>query len=142
MKVNEENVNFTHTTKIEEKKFSCLNLALAIIPACNNSQTNARNVVNVYPGNLRSEFYDFVEKFGDLHWKNLSYVETSHVAGPLRKILKTQIEVDNIPWWLVPVSFLYDNVYWINMDVSYFFWRAVHFLAHSCLSHIFTTTWW
>ena len=44
MKLNEENVNFIHTTKIEEIFFSSWNLALAIIPASNNSQTTDRNV--------------------------------------------------------------------------------------------------
>ena len=34
------------------------------------------------------------------------------VDRPLSKILKYQIEVDNNPWWLEPVSFLYDNLYW------------------------------
>ena len=38
---------------------------------------------NLYPGNLRGELYDFVETFGVLH-----------VDGPLRKILKYQIEVE------------------------------------------------
>ena len=33
------------------------------------------------------------------------------VNGPLRKILKHKIEVNNNPWWLAPVSFLYDNLY-------------------------------
>ena len=47
MKLNEENVNFIHTTKIEEKFFSSQNFALAIIPASNNSQTNDRNVVKI-----------------------------------------------------------------------------------------------
>ena len=32
------------------------------------------------------------------------------VDGPLREILKHQIEVDNNQGW--PVSFLYDNLYW------------------------------
>ena len=32
------------------------------------------------------------------------------VDGPARKNLKHQIKVDNNPWWLVPVSFLYDNL--------------------------------
>ena len=35
-----------------------------------------------------------------------------YVDGPLRKILKHNIKVDNNPWWLVPVSFLYDNLHW------------------------------
>ena len=35
-----------------------------------------------------------------------------HVDGPVREILKHQIKVDNKPWWLVPVSFLYiENVF-------------------------------
>ena len=53
MKLNEENVKFIHTTKIEEKDFSSQNLALAI------------------PG--------------------------VPVDGPVRKILKHQIKVDNNP---------------------------------------------
>ena len=40
MKLNEENVNFTHTTNISEENFSSKRPALAIIPAVNNSQTN------------------------------------------------------------------------------------------------------
>ena len=47
MKLNEGNVNFIHTTKIEEKNFSSQNLALAIIPTSNNSQINNRNVVKI-----------------------------------------------------------------------------------------------
>ena len=47
MKLNKENVNFIHTRNIEEKNFSSYNLALAIIPASNNSPTNDRNVVNI-----------------------------------------------------------------------------------------------
>ena len=47
MKLNEENVNFIHTTKIEEKFFSSYNLAIDIIPASNNSQTNDKNVVKI-----------------------------------------------------------------------------------------------
>ena len=47
MKLNEENINFINTTKIEEKNFSSYNLALAIIPTSNNSQTNDRNVVKI-----------------------------------------------------------------------------------------------
>ena len=35
-----------------------------------------------------------------------------HVDGPVKKFLKHQIKVDNNPWWMVPVSFLYDNLYW------------------------------
>ena len=34
-----------------------------------------------------------------------------HVDGPLRKILKHQIKVDNNPSGLVLVSFTYDNFY-------------------------------
>ena len=45
MKLNEENINFIRTTTIEENNFSSQNLALAIIPDSNNSQTNDRNVV-------------------------------------------------------------------------------------------------
>ena len=66
----------------------------------------------LFPGCLSGVLYDFVEKFGGLHWKNKSWVVTSHVDGPLRKILKHQTEVDNNPWWLVPVSFMYDNLHW------------------------------
>ena len=38
-------------------------------------------------------------------------LRSPHADGPLRKILKHEIEVYN-PWWLVSVSFLYDNLYW------------------------------
>ena len=38
-------------------------------------------------------------------------VETPHVDGPLTKNLKHQIQVDTNTWWLVPASFLYDNLY-------------------------------
>ena len=48
MKLNEENVNFIHTTKIEEKYVSSWNLALAIIPTSNNSQANDRNVLKIF----------------------------------------------------------------------------------------------
>ena len=47
MKLNEENVNFIHTTKIEGKNLSCQNFALATIPMSKNSQTNDRNVVKI-----------------------------------------------------------------------------------------------
>ena len=63
----------------------------------------------MFPSNLIAEFYDFVEKFGDLYWKKL---KTPHVDGPLRKILKHPTEVDTNPWWWVPVSFLYDNLHY------------------------------
>ena len=46
MELNEENVNFIHTTKSEENFFSFKNLALTIIPS-NNSQTNDRNVMKI-----------------------------------------------------------------------------------------------
>ena len=60
------------------------------------------------------ELCDFVEKFGGFSLKKLKVGRDSpktHVEGPLRKILKHQTEVDNNPWWLVPVSLLYDNFY-------------------------------
>ena len=47
MKLNEENVNFIHTTKIKEKNFSSQNLTLAVIPTSNNSQTNDRNDMKI-----------------------------------------------------------------------------------------------
>ena len=59
------------------------------------------------------------------HWKiwgftlkKLKLGRDPHVDAPLRKKLKHQTEVDNNPWWLVPISFLYDNLYWKN---KYFF---------------------
>ena len=48
------------------------------------------------------ELYDFVEKFGGLHWKKLKLGRDPHVYANLRKILKHQIEVENNSWWLVP----------------------------------------
>ena len=48
MKLKEENVTFINTTKIEEKNFSSWNLALAIVPTSNKSQTNVRNVVKIF----------------------------------------------------------------------------------------------
>ena len=48
--VDENNIslfNFIHTTNIWKKKFSSQNLALAIIPTSNNSQTNVRNVLKI-----------------------------------------------------------------------------------------------
>ena len=44
--------------------------------------------------------------------KKLKLGRDPHVDGPVRKILKHQIKVDSNPWWLVPVSFLYDNLCW------------------------------
>ena len=44
--------------------------------------------------------------------KKLKLGKDPYVDGPLRKILKHQTEVDNNPWWLVPVSFLYGNLFW------------------------------
>ena len=49
-----------------------------------------------------------------------------HVDGTPRKILKHQMEVDNNLWWLVPVSFLYDNFIEINKGVT-FLWPTVHY---------------
>ena len=101
---------FIHTTKIYEKEFSSYILSLAIIPTSNNSQINFRNVVKIcFQAISDVRLYDFVEKHGGFHWKNSNEVETPQVDGLLRKILKHQIEVDSNPWWLVPVSFLYDN---------------------------------
>ena len=57
------------------------------------------------------ELYDFVKKLKGLIEKIKVRLETPHVDGPLRKILKHQTEIDNNPWWLVPVSFLYDNLH-------------------------------
>ena len=45
MKLTYSSFNFIHTTNIKEKKLSSYILGLAIIPTCNNSQTNVRNVV-------------------------------------------------------------------------------------------------
>ena len=53
----------------KRKKLPCLKLALVIIPTSNIVQTNV-SCENLYPGNLIGEFYDFVDKFGGLHWKN------------------------------------------------------------------------
>ena len=60
----------------------------------------------MFPGNLRGELYDSVEKFAGLHWKKLKLERDPHVDAPQRKTLKHQIEVDTNPGWLVPVSFL------------------------------------
>ena len=76
---------------------------------------------NLYPGNLSGELCDFVVKYGGWHWKKLKLSRDPHVDAPLRKILKYQTEVDNNPWWLVPVSFLYDNLYWNKLGVFHFF---------------------
>ena len=66
----------------------------------------------MFPGNLRGEYQDFIEKFGGLPWKNESLVETPYIDGSPSKISKYQTEVDTNPCWLVLVSFLYDNLYW------------------------------
>ena len=51
-----------------------------------------------------------------------------HVVGPLRKILKHQIKVDINPWWLVPVSIIYDNLYWNKYECfSFFFSHTVQY---------------
>ena len=47
MKLNEESINFMHTTKVYEKKLSCQTLALVIISTSNNAETNVRNVVKI-----------------------------------------------------------------------------------------------
>ena len=49
-----------------------------------------------------------------------------HVDGPLRKNLKHQIEVDNNPGWLVPVSFSTIICIEINRGVSFFLWTTEH----------------
>ena len=57
---------------------------------------------NLYPGHLWGELHDFVVEFGGLHWKKLKLGrETPHVDGLLRKILNSQIKVDNNPLQLV-----------------------------------------
>ena len=70
----------------------------------------------MFPGNLRGELDDFFEKFGGLLLRKLKLGRDPppfpHVDAPLRKILKDQTEVDNNPWWLVPVSYLHDNLCW------------------------------
>ena len=40
-------INFIPTTNIEEEELSSWNLALAIIPTANNSQTKVRNVLKI-----------------------------------------------------------------------------------------------
>ena len=50
-------------------------------------------------------------KMWGVYIEKLKLGRDPHVDAPLRKILKYQIEADNNPWWLVPVSFLYDNLY-------------------------------
>ena len=52
-----------------------------------------------------------------------------HVDAPLRKILMHKIESDNNPWWLVPVSFLYDNLYWNKKECFIFlvFFKPTNF---------------
>ena len=47
----------------------------------------------------------------------------------LRKILKHQTEVDNNSWWLVPISFLYDDLHWNKQFFfSFFVWPIVQFI--------------
>ena len=70
MKLSEENVNFIHTTKIEQKNFSCKNLALAIIPTSNNSQTNDRNVMKICFQAICEVNFDSVENLGVYVEKN------------------------------------------------------------------------
>ena len=50
------------------------------------------------------------EKFS-VYIEKLNLGRDPYVDGPLNKILKHQTEVAINPWWLVPVSFLYDNLY-------------------------------
>ena len=82
-------------------------------------QRNVLSLLNVARCRHCRKYLSSIEKkakilwFGGLHWKKkLKLGWDPHVDGSLRKILKHQTEVDNNPWWLAPVSFQYDNLYW------------------------------
>ena len=67
--MDEESVQFIHTTNIQEKKLFSQKLALVIIPTSNNSQTNVRNVVKI-------RFYAISELSSPISLKNLRvYIE-------------------------------------------------------------------
>ena len=40
----------------------------------------------------------------------------------LGKKLKHEIKVDNNQWWLIPVSILYDNLYWNKLSFYYYYY--------------------
>ena len=60
----------------------------------------------MHPDNLLGELCNFVEKFGKFTLKKLTLGRDPPLDGPLRKILKPQIDVVDNPWWFVQVSFL------------------------------------
>ena len=69
---------------------------------------------------MSCEIYDFIAKFGGLHWKKLKLGTVPHVVESMRQILKYKIEVDSNSCWLEQVKFLYDNLELVK-DVSFFF---------------------
>ena len=56
---------------------------------------------NLYLGNLSGEFYDFVTKLGGFTLKKLKLDTDPHAGGPLRQILRHQVEVVKNPCSLI-----------------------------------------
>ena len=80
-------------------------MKLFIIPLSNNSQTNVRNVAKISIDKIWA--VNFATSLSNLK----VYIEKikvkqrpSYADGPLRILLKHQIEIDNNPYWLVQVS--------------------------------------
>ena len=73
----------------------------------NNSKTNVRKVEKI----CFQAIWEFNFKISLKYL--VVYIEKIKVRDPpCRQNLKYQIEVDSNPCWLVPASFLYDNLYW------------------------------
>ena len=91
MKLTFSSFNFIHTTFIQEKKVSFQNIALAIIPMPNNSQTNDRNVVKIcFQAICEVNFTISLKHLGVYIEKNKIQVQTPHEDGPLRKRIKAK----------------------------------------------------
>ena len=65
-----------------------------------------------------------------LRWKNWGFTlkklklgRDPQVDEPLRKILKHQTEVDNNPWWLLPISIICIKIHRSVFFFFCFFWE-------------------
>ena len=110
------------TPFIFKRKNFLLKISPAIIPTPNNCQTNVRNVVKIcFQAIWEVKFTISLSCLGVYIEKIKVRLRPPYVEGPLRKILKHQIELDYTPWGLVQASFLYNNLYWNNEWCTVFF---------------------
>ena len=90
-----------------------MSLAWVIIPTCNDSKSNVRNVVKIYISTISNVNFTISITNSEVYIEKIKVrYRPPHVDEPLRPILRHQIEVDNNPCWLVQVSFLYGSLYW------------------------------